>query len=119
MPASLSHKFQSLEAQITRLKVQQQLLIQERTKDITRFVVDLNLALLDDMILTGLFLFVHTKMESNDPILETWREMGKQFRHNARKAKCTIKLRTSKAASSHAPPQPSHPLAQSGENKDG
>lgn len=116
MPASLSNKFQSLSAQITCLRAQQQALLQERESDITRLVVDLNLALLDDTILTGLFLFAAEKRASSDPILEIWREKGERFRRASRKAKLHPSQKT---ATPHTPHQPLDSPESTGENGHG
>ncbi|MBT4880515.1 MAG: conjugal transfer protein TraD [Alphaproteobacteria bacterium] len=85
MNASL--KIEKLEAKISGLKSQYQLLLHGRQKELAELISKLNLTHIDNKTLMGGFLFLQSKITTQDPIVEDWHNTGARFLRQSRSVK--------------------------------
>lgn len=76
---SASTKLHQLESKISDLQKQHQLLLKERQQEIATLLTAVDLAHIDNKMLTGGLLFLKEKISIKDPIVEVWREAGEKF----------------------------------------
>lgn len=74
-----STKLHQLESKISDLQTQHQLLLKERQQEISILLSSVDLAHLEDKTLLGVLLFIRDKITTQDPILETWQDVGEKF----------------------------------------
>ena len=76
---SASVKMRQLESKISDLQTQYQRLLPQRQQDIATLITFLDLASMEDAALVGGLMFVKSKVTTQDPIVEGWRNAGERF----------------------------------------
>jgi len=105
---SASLKLRQVESKISTLQNQCQHHLKQRQQEIANLIAVLELASLDDTILTGGLLFLKEKITTKDPVISSWHTAGERFCRRAKPRKVTSPKKTPEPKMPDQPP-PKHP----------
>lgn len=78
-------ELQKIERQKEILEETRQKFLKERLPEITSLLQKLDVASVDDSVLTGVLLFMKEKISQKDPLLDEWRKNGEKYFRKKRK----------------------------------